>query len=388
MSDFISSNYFQKVATSFKNLWPREDPSISTKKLIVTGLISLLSLGASYHLFKLLMDQILDPNHKENEESRRQARELLLRIGVEPTCLNQLSAMELCMARDLVLPSSISTSWEEIGGMEDVIRDIRQTVILPFRRPDLFPNSNLFRAPKGVLLYGPPGCGKTMIAKAIARDAGARFINLQVNNIVDKWYGESEKRAAAIFSLATKLQPTILFIDEIDSFLRARAIHDNETTALIKTQFMMFWDGLNTNANTRIMIIGATNRPRQVDAAILRRMPLQIPINKPNKKQLVDILKKTLASEEVHTEVYRNIDSLAERCAGMSGSDIRELCREAAVLHMQTVLDKHDFDENMVLQVGERELRICDFENALQKQLVGRVDLVNDSGLFESVVLD
>ncbi len=121
-----------------------------------------------------------------------------------------------------------------------------------------------------------------MIAKCLARESGARFINLQVSSLFDKWFGESQKRAEAIFTLAAKVQPVIIFIDEIDSFLRNRRTDDHECTSTIKTQFMTLWDGLTTNQNTnRILIIGATNRPEDVDPAILRRMPQMFYIGLP-----------------------------------------------------------------------------------------------------------
>lgn len=114
----------------------------------------------------------------------------------------------------------------------------------------------------GVLLHGPPGCGKTLIAKATARQAGTYFINLDLSILTDKWYGESQKLAAAVFTLALKLQPCIIFIDEIDSFLRARNSTDHEATAMMKAQFMSLWDGLNTDPNCTVIIMGATNRPQ------------------------------------------------------------------------------------------------------------------------------
>lgn len=121
-----------------------------------------------------------------------------------------------------------------------------------------------------------------MIAKALAKESGARFINLQVSTLFDKWFGESQKRTEAIFTLANKIQPVIIFIDEIDSFLRARRGDDHECTATMKTQFMTLWDGLTTSQRqNRILIIGATNRPEDVDGAILRRMPQMFYIGLP-----------------------------------------------------------------------------------------------------------
>ena len=134
-------------------------------------------------------------------------------------------------------------------------------------------------------MFGPPGNAKTMISKALAKESGARFINLQVSSLFDKWFGESQKCTEAIFSLALKVQPVIIFIDEIDSFLRSRRMDNHECTSTIKTQFMTLWDGLSTamQSQNRILIIGATNRPEDVDPAILRRMPqmfyIGLPVN-------------------------------------------------------------------------------------------------------------
>ncbi|RXM96818.1 ATPase family AAA domain-containing protein 1-A [Acipenser ruthenus] len=132
-----------------------------------------------------------------------------------------------------------------------------------------------------VLLYGPPGCGKTLIGKATAKASGCRFINLQPSILTDKWYGESQKLTAAVFSLAVKIQPCIIFIDEIDSFLRNRSSLDHEATAMMKAQFMSLWDGLDTETDCQVMVMGASNRPQDVDPAILRRMPTTFQINFP-----------------------------------------------------------------------------------------------------------
>ncbi|XP_045898218.1 outer mitochondrial transmembrane helix translocase-like [Micropterus dolomieu] len=129
---------------------------------------------------------------------------------------------------------------------------MKETVILPVQKRHLFQGSRLLQPPKGVLLYGPPGCGKTLIAKATAKEAGFRFINLQPSTLTDKWYGESQKLAAAVFSLAVKLQPSIIFVDEIDSFLRSRSSSDHEATAMMKAQFMSLWDGLDTDYHCQV----------------------------------------------------------------------------------------------------------------------------------------
>ncbi|XP_074648262.1 outer mitochondrial transmembrane helix translocase-like [Tubulanus polymorphus] len=297
---------------------------------IASTLVGLtVSFAVTYCGVKWLANA-LDPTKQEKQEAHKRAEEILKRIGLKNV---KLTEYELCIAANLVDPLAMVTSWEDIGGLEETIEDIQETVILPFKRRDLFSGSSLLTAPKGVLLYGPPGCGKTMIAKACAKAAGARFINLQVTTLVDKWYGESQKRAEAVFSLAVKLQPTIIFIDEIDSFLRVRSSGDHESTAMMKTQFMSFWDGLITDPKCQIMIIGATNRPQDVDAAILRRMPSMFHIGLPTKEQREQILKLILEKEDVEPNL--SMLEISDKTEGFSGSDLRELCRAAAIYRVR-----------------------------------------------------
>lgn len=237
------------------------------------------------------------------------------------------------IASHIVVPSDISVSWSDIAGLDSVVQELRESVVLPVRHRNIFSQSKLWQAPKGVLLHGPPGCGKTLIAKATAKEAGMRFINLDVAILTDKWYGESQKLASAVFSLALKIQPCIVFIDEIDSFLRSRNSNDHEATAMMKTQFMMLWDGLNTNSDTTVIVMGATNRPQDLDKAILRRMPAQFHIGLPSIYQRLEILKLILNSEIVHELV--DFNRIAKLTNGFSGSDLRELCRNASVLRMR-----------------------------------------------------
>ncbi|CAI5660375.1 unnamed protein product [Oreochromis niloticus] len=195
-------------------------------------------------------------------------------------------------------------------------------MIFPVQKRHLFRKSRLLQPPKGVLLYGPPGCGKTLIAKATAKEAGFAFINLKPSTLTDKFYGESQKLTAAVFSLASKLGPTIIFIDEIDSFLRSRSSSDHEVTAMMKAQFMSLWDGLETDHQCQVIIMGATNRPDDMDPAILRRMPTKIHIKLP-----VDPL--------------INLSHIARETEGFSGSDLKEICREAALLCVRHMTGSH-----------------------------------------------
>ena len=125
----------------------------------------------------------------------------------------------------------------DIGGLEDIIEELKESVIYPLTMPHLYAHSSsLLSAPSGVLLYGPPGCGKTMLAKALAHESGACFINLHISTLTEKWYGDSNKLVRAVFSLARKLQPTIVFIDEIDAVLGQRRSGEHEASGMVKAE--------------------------------------------------------------------------------------------------------------------------------------------------------
>ena len=134
------------------------------------------------------------------------------RLGIKPDV--KLTEYEMSIASQLVDPSQIAVKFEDVAGQGELVTELRQAVIIPLQKRHLFAGSDLMTSPKGVLLHGPPGCGKTMLAKATAREAGARFINLDIASLTDKWYGESQKLAGAVFTLAKKIQPCIIFIGE------------------------------------------------------------------------------------------------------------------------------------------------------------------------------
>ena len=237
---------------------------------------------------------------------------------------------------ELILPEDIPVTFESIGGLDGSISSLQESVIAPLCFPQLFSSTNgLLGAPKGVLLYGPPGTGKTMLAKALAKESGATFINMHVSTLTNKWFGESNKLVAALFGLARKLQPTIVFIDEIDSFLRERASGDHEAMAMMKAEFMTLWDGL-TSSNDRILVLGATNRPADIDAAILRRMPKRYAVGLPDPAQRKKILAIMLSNVPCNSSF--NLDEIVRKTEGYSGSDLKELCRNAAMVPVREVL--------------------------------------------------
>ena len=150
-----------------------------------------------------------------------------------------LNSYEQTIAMEVVASSEIPLSFDDIGGLDDIIEELRESVIYPLTMPHLYAgNSSLLSAPSGVLLYGPPGCGKTMLAKALAHESGACFINLHISTLTEKWYGDSNKLVSAVFSLARKLQPTIVFIDEIDAVLSQRRSGEHEASGMVKAEYV------------------------------------------------------------------------------------------------------------------------------------------------------
>jgi len=294
-----------------------------------------------------------------------------------------LNEYEMTIAAQLVDPDSIETSWNDIAGLEEIIDDIKATVILPLKSPEIFYNSELHQAPKGVLLHGPPGCGKTMLAKATAKEAGARFINLEVPALTDKWYGESQKLAAAVFTLAVKVQPCIIFIDEIDSFLRSRSSQDHEATAMMKAQFMMLWDGISSSKRCSVVVMGATNRPQDVDKAILRRMPAMFQIGLPKKDKRQSILELVLQNERMDDV---DIELIAEQTEGFSGSDIKELCRNAAMIRVRDLRSRVLANDCTLKPSDLRPITGQDFTAAVRKMKESKVlaagrFVLNEEGL-------
>lgn len=330
--------------------------------------------AASYFTVKLLVSA-MDPTSKQKKDAKKKAQEVMRRLGIKEKVT--LSEYELMIASQLVEPTQLTTSWRDVAGLSSIIQELRETLILPIQQRNRLQNSKLIQPPKGVLLHGPPGCDKTLLARAVAKEAGARFINLDVASLTDKWYGESQKLSSAVFSLAMKLEPCIVFVDEIDSFLRVRATGDHEATAMMKAQFLQQWDGLATDHGRCVVVMGATNRPQDVDRAILRRMPAAFHIPLPGVEQREDILRLVLREESVREDT--NIASLARQTEGFSGSDLMELCRTASVYRLRHLLDsepevanatsngKHSDTESL------RPITSVDFKQALGKMKESRV---------------
>ncbi|NXX78894.1 TERA ATPase, partial [Urocolius indicus] len=230
-------------------------------------------------------------------------------------------------------------TWEDIGGLEDVKRELQELVQYPVEHPDKFLKFGMTPS-KGVLFYGPPGCGKTLLAKAIANECQANFISIKGPELLTMWFGESEANVREIFDKARQAAPCVLFFDELDSIAKARGgnIGDGGGAAdRVINQILTEMDGMSTKKN--VFIIGATNRPDIIDPAILRpgRLDQLIYIPLPDEKSRVAILRANLRKSPVAKDV--DLDFLAKMTNGFSGADLTEICQRACKLAIRESIE-------------------------------------------------
>ncbi|MFZ8824691.1 MAG: CDC48 family AAA ATPase [Desulfurococcales archaeon] len=232
-------------------------------------------------------------------------------------------------------------TWEDIGDLEEAKTRLREIVELPMRHPELFRHLGI-EPPKGVLLYGPPGVGKTLLAKALANEVGAYFIAINGPEIMSKFYGESEQRLREIFEEARKNAPAIIFIDEIDAIAPKREEVVGEVEKRVVAQLLTLMDGLAERG--RVIVIGATNRPDALDPALRRpgRFDREIEIPPPDKKARREILAVHTRSVPLDDDV--NLDKIAEMTHGYTGADLAALVKEAAMNALRRFLAEKNVD--------------------------------------------
>ncbi|MHA2098779.1 MAG: AAA family ATPase [Candidatus Kariarchaeaceae archaeon] len=257
---------------------------------------------------------------------------------------------------------------KDVAGLHRAKRALREAIVLPLMRPDLFTGS---RQPwRGILLHGPPGCGKTMIAKATAGDIDATFFNISAATLVSKYLGESEKLVKKLYEMAKEKQPSIIFIDEVDSLTQSRGDGEHDAMRRVKTQLLTSMEGIASNKEDRVVTIGATNVPWEIDSAFRRRFQKRIYVPLPDIEAREVIFKVNSKGIELDDSV--NFNNLAEISQGYSGSDIANICRDAVMSPIRE-LDSSDLihDKN----ISARAVVQSDYETAIEgvsKSVSGR----------------
>jgi transitional endoplasmic reticulum ATPase len=257
-------------------------------------------------------------------------------------------------------------TYEDIGGLSEEVKKVREMVEVPLKHPEVFERLGV-EPPKGVLLHGPPGCGKTLLAKAVANESEANFILLNGPEIMSKFYGESEKKVREIFDEAEKNAPSIIFIDEIDAIAPKREDVHGEVERRVVSQLLTMMDGLQSRG--KVVVIGATNRPNSIDEALRRpgRFDREVELRAPDKKGRLQVLKIHTRGMPLTKDV--DLDILASKTHGFVGADLSSLAKEAAMVVLRKVLPKLELkDDQEIPEEVLKELKICkkDFDDALK----------------------
>ena len=257
-------------------------------------------------------------------------------------------------------------NYEDIGGLDDAIKKIRELVEIPMKHPEIFERLGI-EPPKGILLHGPPGTGKTLLAKAVANESEANFILLNGPEIMSKFYGESEKKIRDIFEEAEKTAPTIIFIDEIDAIAPKREDAQGEVERRVVSQLLTMMDGLKSRG--KVVVIGATNRPDAMDEALRRpgRFDRELEISVPDKNGRLQVLKIHTRNMPLDKKV--SLDELSSITHGFVGADLEALTKEAAMSVLRKVLPqmKLDAEEKIPQDILEKLIvKQEDFNDALK----------------------
>ena len=257
-------------------------------------------------------------------------------------------------------------TYDDLGGLKNEIRKIREMIELPMRHPELFDKIGV-EAPKGVLLYGPPGTGKTLLAKAVAGETSAHFVSISGPEIMGKYHGESEERLREIFTQAKENSPSIIFIDEIDSIAPKRDEVSGEVEKRIVSQLLTLMDGIKSRG--KVVVIAATNRPDSIDPALRRpgRFDREIEIGIPDDKERSEILSIHTRGMPIDEKV--NLEEISKTTHGFVGADLEVLSKEAAMISLRRILPEIDLDEEKVSSEILQKIQITgdDFRDALKE---------------------
>jgi len=266
-------------------------------------------------------------------------------------------------SEELVVTEKPKVNWEEVIGLETAKKAVKEAIVYPVQRPDLFP----LGWPRGILLFGPPGCGKTLLAAAVATEIDANFYSIDAASIMSKWLGEGEQNVAKLFGSARKSanegKPAIVFVDELDSLMGQ---HSNEVggEVRVRNQFLKEMDGIVDKGKAlHVYVIGATNKPWDLDWAFIRRFQKRILVPLADHATRLSMLKLYSSNLQVDTDV--DLQELARLSEGFSGSDIRDVCQSA---QLKLIGEFFDSGKAMDKEAKPRALTMADFRQILEER--------------------
>lgn len=266
-----------------------------------------------------------------------------------PPILSQkknLNTYEKQIYDSMIDANTITDRLDQVGGLSEIKDDIKLNILTPLKYPKIFfsTQQHILRPSRGIIFYGPPGTGKTMLARAISAEANVPFLSLSLSNLENKYYGESSKLIQAIFTLARKIQPCIVFFDEIDGLMKQRNEFDQSAVYGFKTELLSQIDGMGSQDTDSIFIIGTTNNLKFLDPAIKRRMPKTYEVKLPTLEERLQILRLKLHGESVNDHL---LSYVAKNTDTLSGSDIGELIRRASACRLKEQCEDTNFTHQL-----------------------------------------
>jgi len=344
----LALRYAEKAVTLDKQ--GKSDLAIEAYQKAVEALLKIVKLNPNYELNKIYLQRA--------EAYKRRIAALKSSLHMSPAAgtLEEGTNFE-----DLILKETPKVTWDEIVGLEDAKKAIKEAIVYPSLRPDLFP----LGWPRGILLFGPPGCGKTLLAAAVANEIKAKFIQVDAASIMSKWLGEAEKNVARLFDLArreAKSSPVIIFIDEIDSLVGVRRLEVGGEVR-VRNQFLKEMDGVLDKKNPlRVYVIGATNKPWDLDPPFIRRFQKRIYVPPPGYKERLEAFNLYTKPLKLAPDV--DLDKLARLTEGYSGSDIMDVCQSVQLKVNSEVFEKcEDY-----MKAEPRPITMRDFLEILERR--------------------
>jgi SpoVK/Ycf46/Vps4 family AAA+-type ATPase len=273
------------------------------------------------------------------------------------------------LASSLILKDLKKIKADDIAGLELAKRVLNEAILLPQQHPHLF-RSHLASPPKGILLFGCPGSGKSILARWACTELQATFFSVSASTIMSKWIGESERAIREVFEEAQARQPSIIFIDEVDSLLSKRNSSDHDAIRRTKNELLVCMEGISTNPKDSVVVIGATNLPWEIDEAALRRFHKKIYVPLPDESERIAFIKKEIerfnqqVEENTEEEEDKDISILGTMTDGYSCSDLRNVLQEAVMATIRECLN--NCDSRMLSGPKQRKLTIKDITRALK----------------------